>query len=95
MQTDDKVIQFTARPPKPALTPWVGPVQAERERCLAVCLHPEAQGHWGNAARALLCETAMGAGEIIERLKSWRAESAAEIQADLAAGLFNTTGRTT
>ena len=95
MQTDNNVIQFKARPPKPALKPWVGPVQAERNRCLAVCLDPASQGHWGSFARILLCETPLSAEDIVDRLKSLRANVAAEIQADLVSGLLNTTGTTT
>jgi hypothetical protein len=89
---NDNVIQFAARPVKPALKPWVGPVQAERERCLAVCLHSAAQGHWGSVARTLLCETALSADAIIDSLINIRAETAAEIKADLAAGTLNRSG---
>jgi hypothetical protein len=87
-----KVLAFTVRPPKAAPKPWVGPIQAERERCLAVCLHPAAQGHWGSVARTLLCETALSADAIIDSLENIRAETSAEIQVDLAAGLFNRSG---
>jgi hypothetical protein len=87
-----KVLAFTVRPPKAAPKPWVGPIQAERERCLAVCLHPAARGHWGNVARTLLCETTLSAEDIIDKLQSIRADVAAEIQADLAAGMFNRAG---
>jgi hypothetical protein len=92
MQTDNQVIQFKPRPPKAATQRWIGPIEAERERCLTVCLHPAAQGNWSNAARVLLCETAMSAEAIIENLKSWRAESTAQLCADFAAGRFNTAG---
>jgi hypothetical protein len=81
-----KILAFTARPPKAALKPWIGPLQAERERCLAVCLDPTARGHWGNFARTLLCETSMSAEAIIDTLKNIRAETQAEIKADIAAG---------
>jgi len=84
----NKVIQFAARPPKTAPKPWVGPIQAERERCLAVCLHPAAQGHWGKFASSLLRETALSADAIIDTLKNIRAEVRTEIEADIAAGTF-------
>jgi hypothetical protein len=84
------VLTFSARPPKQALKQWIGPIHAERERCLAVCLHPAAQGHWGNVARTFLCETAAGADEIIVRLEEIRAKVHAELKAELAAGLFHT-----
>jgi hypothetical protein len=89
MQAINTVIQFKARPAKATLKPWIGPIQAERERCLAVCLDPASLGHWGNLARTLLCETALSAEGIIDRLKSVRADVAAEIKADLAAGTFS------
>jgi hypothetical protein len=88
MNVNSKVIQFAARPPKSAPKLWIGPLQAERERCLAVCLDPVARGHWGNVARILLCETALSAGEIIDRLKCIRAEVRTEIDADTSAGTF-------
>jgi hypothetical protein len=95
MQTTNRVIQFKARSPKPATKPWVGPIQAERERCLAVCLDLAAQGHWGSVARTLLCETAMSAEAIIDSMQRIRAQVRAEIDADIAAGLFNTSSTTT
>jgi hypothetical protein len=93
---DNRVIQFKARPAK-AATPkrWVGPIEAERERCLQVCLHTAAQGHWGSVARTLLCETAMSAEAIIDSMQRIRAEVLTEIDADIAAGLLNTSGTTT
>jgi hypothetical protein len=90
--TMTNVLTLSARPRRPAHKPWVGPIEAERERCLAVCLHPAARGHWGSVARTLLCETALSAEDIIDMLKNMRAETAAEIQVDLAAGLFNRSG---
>jgi hypothetical protein len=90
MNANNTVIQFAARPPKQALKRWTGPIQAERERCLAVCLHPAARGHWGSVARTFLCETAAGADEIIERLEAIRAKVHTELKEELAAGFFNT-----
>jgi len=86
MPLNNKVIQFAARPPKRAQKPWVGPIQAERERCVAVLLDPSAAGHWGRAARTLLCETSMSASAIIDTLKNIRAEVRTELESEFAAG---------
>jgi hypothetical protein len=85
---NSKVIQFAARPPKPIRKQWRGPIEFERERCATVFLDPSSRGHWGSVARTLLCETAMSAEEIIDTLKNIRAETQAEIKADIAAGTF-------
>jgi hypothetical protein len=86
MNASNNVIPFAARPARSAPKPWVGPIATERERCLAVCLDPASQGHWGSVARHLLCETTMTAEEIVGKLKTIRAEVRIGIEADIAAG---------
>jgi hypothetical protein len=90
MQVNSQVIQFRARPPKATRKPWIGPIEAERERCIEALGAPECHGHWRSAAARFLRTTDMPAGEIIDAVKAIRAEVAAEIQADIAAGLYNT-----
>jgi hypothetical protein len=79
----NNVIPF-ARPAKPKR--YTGPIQAERERCIAIFTAPEARGVWESAARILATETDMSAEQIVAALRSARAEVKAEIAADIAAG---------
>jgi len=85
MNTNDNVLPFTPRP-KLARKPYVGPLQAERERCAEVFQSPFAQGAWADAARRLIFETSYPATYVIVLLKEWSDEVDAEIKADMAAG---------
>ncbi len=82
----DNILPFTARAPKPIKKKWVGPIEAERARCIAVLTSPAAQGVWAVAAQTMLTETAASAQSIIEFLKQTRASVHAEWAADIATG---------
>lgn len=80
------VLHFSPRPPSPVRKPYVGPLQAERERCAEVFQSPFAQGPWAEAARRLIFETGYPSSHVIALLKVWSDRVDAKIQADMADG---------
>jgi len=81
------VLEFRSRPPKQAR--WVGPIAAERERCIAIFTSEAAQGAWAEAAKVLARSTDDTAAAIVEKLSEWRTASRAELLAELARETFS------
>jgi hypothetical protein len=82
------ILAFARRATKPTQVAWVGPIEAERERCIAVFTSPHAQGTWVEMARVLARETAWTAEVIVAKLKEARDAVLAEVDVDIAAGRF-------
>jgi hypothetical protein len=85
---NSNVLTFARPAPKPTHTAWVGPIEAERERCIAVFTSPHAQGTWTEMACILTRETAWSAEVIVAKLKESHDAILAEIVVDIASGRF-------
>jgi hypothetical protein len=84
----NNVLPFAARPPKPKMKGYISLSQAERERCAAILLAPEADGSYAAAARDLAVDSDLSAAEAIDVLRRVRATVKARIASDIAAGRF-------
>jgi len=85
---NSNILAFARPATKPTQRTWVGPIQAERERCIRIFTSEYAQGPWAEMARALARETAWSAEVIVAKLKESSDETHAAIAADVAAGRF-------
>jgi hypothetical protein len=84
----ENILAFVRPEPKPTRSTWVGPIEAERLRCISVLTSAAAQGHWATAARTMLTETAESADYIIAFLMQERAGVRAEFEADIRSRTF-------
>jgi hypothetical protein len=82
------VVQFALRAPKAVRKPYVGPIEAERERCIAVFLSLHSQGPWADMAKTLVRETDHDAEYIVAFIQQACAAARAEMAAEIAAGTF-------
>jgi hypothetical protein len=84
----NNVLPFAARPPKPKAKGYISLSQAERERCAAILLAPEAQGSYAAIARGLAVDTDLSADDAVGVLRRVRATVKDQIASDIAAGRF-------
>jgi hypothetical protein len=82
----NNILQFAARPPKPKAKGYMSLSQAERQRCAAILLAPEARGLYAAIARDLAIDTDLSADAAVDLLRRVRATAKAQIAGDTAAG---------
>jgi hypothetical protein len=83
----NNILQFAARP-KPKAKGYISLSQAERARCVAILLSPEAQGSFAAIARDLAVDTDLSADDAVDVLRTVRATVKAELATEIAAGRF-------